>query len=69
MFLPQLHLQNHCPDSAGLGREDCGGDTIGFFFELFHINVKHIGKMHYLCAVKQKTKNDEDSNFKNTRTD
>ncbi len=25
--------------------------------------------MYYLCAVKQKTKNDEDSNFKNSRTD
>ena len=28
MFIPQLHLQNHCHDSAGLGGEDWGGETI-----------------------------------------
>lgn len=67
---PQLHLQNHCHDSTGVGGEDCGNTEIGaLFLKKFHIYVKYVGKMYYLCAVKQKTKNDENSNAKNSRTD
>ena len=29
-YARQLHLQNHCPDSVGVGGEDCGGETITF---------------------------------------
>ena len=51
-----------------LGEKIVDIPKVGIFYEKFHIYVKCIGKMHYLCAVK-KTKNDEDSNFKNSRTD
>ena len=52
-----------------LGEKIVDIPKIGTIYEKFHIYVKYVGKMYYLCAVKQKTKNDEDSNFKNSRTD
>ena len=27
-WLPQLHLQNDCNDSTGVGGEDCGGGEV-----------------------------------------
>jgi len=40
MFLPQLHLQNHCHDSVGVGGEDCGDGEVIVFHPLLRQNQK-----------------------------
>jgi len=36
----KLHLQNHCPDSVGVGGEDCGGGEVDVFHPLLRQNQK-----------------------------
>ena len=38
-----------------LGEKIVNIPKVGTFYEKFHIYVKRVGKMYYLCAVKQKT--------------